>query len=205
MIQCACLWLSRSPVKTVFQTAHSYKFKSEEISSSAKEQLLFQPSCCDSGISSSQTPITFLSPHPLRKQNLESTNMAIYPVAPPTGESSLQNTFWPGSISVLNDLPTVCTLFLHPLSLFHPLISGRNFTLGLSLSPWHYSVIPLSPYDTTIWKKKTQADKVNPLGKPPNIQPNTQTWRVIAASPMQLCWPWTCELKKVYDKKILPS
>lgn len=169
------------------------------------------------------TNITFLSPHPLRKQYWESTNMALYPVGLPppclTGRCSFQNTFWPGSISVLNDLPTVCTLFLHP-----PLRSTKPFSsshsrkelyirpLIVSLTLFYNtfkSFQPAAPPTPTPppppknkIKQTKKKEKVNPFGKLPNIWPNTQTWQVNAASQTQLCcWPWMCELKKVYDKK----
>lgn len=53
--------------------------------------------------------------------------------------------------------PSFCILPRDPLSLFHPLIPGRNFTLGLSLSPWHYCVIPLSLSNTPPKKNKKNA------------------------------------------------
>lgn len=74
-------------------------------------------------ISSLPHNITSFSPHPLKRHEWQSKNMALYPVGSK-------------SISVLNHLPTVHTLFLHPplrsCQPFHALVLIKNPTLGLS-------------------------------------------------------------------------
>lgn len=72
---------------------------------------------------------------PSQKTELGEFKHGNLPSRLPTGGSSLQNTFWPGSISVLNDLPTVCTLFLHPPQRSTQPFSSSNSRKELYIRP----------------------------------------------------------------------